>query len=131
MKNKLRILIFDHRHFNCLYLEKIFNFLGYHRIAPVSRYEELVSIIEHSVMPIDLVCYNFLDFKKHDDADFFLRNYTHIKYLMPYNELDISSKVRKHQRSEDSETTHCFLPDLFSVGNQMKSIESIILNKCK
>ena len=131
MNKKIRILIFDHGSFNCLYLEKIFNSLGYYRIVPISKYEELMVIIECSVEPIDLVCYNFLDFKEHNDTDFFLRNNARINCLMSYNEFDMFSGAGDYQSSMRRETTHSFLPNVFSVADQMKAIESMLQNKSK
>lgn len=129
-KNKLRILIFDHQHFRSLYIERILNRLGYYCIAPVSRFEELVVIVERSNVPVSLVCYNVSDCKKHDGVELFFRNNScRIKYLMPYNELNVLSENGEYQGVAGREAGCSLLPDFFTIRNKMKAIESDFQNK--
>ena len=56
MSNKaLRILIADEQHFHRMKIERMLNQLGYYRIAPVHSIEELVTLVEYSSEPFDLV----------------------------------------------------------------------------
>ncbi|MFY0728158.1 chemotaxis protein CheY [Pseudomonas sp. NFX15] len=59
MSNKsLRILIADAQHFNRLRIERLFNLLGYFRVAPVHSLEELLRLVEYGSQPLDLVVVN-------------------------------------------------------------------------
>ena len=56
MSNKaLRILIADEQHFHRMKIERMLNQLGYYRIAPVHSIEELLTLVEYSSEPFDLV----------------------------------------------------------------------------
>lgn len=56
MSNKaLRILIADEQHFHRMKIERMLNQLGYFRIAPVHSVEELLTLVEYSSEPFDLV----------------------------------------------------------------------------
>lgn len=56
MLNKaLRILIADEQHFHRMKVERLFNQLGYFRIAPVNSVEELLSLVEYGCEPFDLL----------------------------------------------------------------------------
>jgi CheY-like chemotaxis protein len=54
----LRILIADAQHFNRLRIERLFNQLGYFRVAPVQSLEELLPLVEYGCEPLDLVLIN-------------------------------------------------------------------------
>jgi len=59
MPNKsLRILIADAQHFNRLRIERLFNQLGYFRVAPVQSLDELLPLVEYGCEPLDLVLIN-------------------------------------------------------------------------
>lgn len=59
MINKaLRILIADEQHFHRMKIERLFNRLGYYRVAPVHSLAEMLSLIEYSCEPFDLVVIN-------------------------------------------------------------------------
>lgn len=76
MPNKaLRILIADEQHFQRLRVERLFNQLGYYRVAPVHSLEELLTLIEYADRPFDLVVINAaLSGAALDLASFFLDN---------------------------------------------------------
>jgi len=54
----LRILIADAQHFNRLRIERLFNQLGYFRVAPVHSLDELLALVEYGCEPLDLVLVN-------------------------------------------------------------------------
>ena len=59
MPNKsMRILIADAQHFNRLRIERLFNQLGYFRVAPVQSLDELLPLVEYGCEPLDLVLVN-------------------------------------------------------------------------
>lgn len=59
MSNRaLRILIADDQHFHRMQIERTLNQLNYYRIAPVHTLEELLSLVEYSCDPFDLLIIN-------------------------------------------------------------------------
>ncbi|MBN3865489.1 response regulator [Pseudomonas frederiksbergensis] len=56
MPNKaLRILIADEQHFHRLKTERLFNQLGYYRVAPVHNLVQMLTLVEYGCEPFDLV----------------------------------------------------------------------------
>jgi hypothetical protein len=56
MPNKaLRIMIADTQHSHRMRLEFLFNQQGYYRIAPVSHAQELMTLVEYTSEPFDLL----------------------------------------------------------------------------
>ncbi|KAA0959594.1 response regulator [Pseudomonas sp. ANT_H12B] len=76
MSNKaLRILIADEQHFHRMKVERLFNQIGYYRIAPVHSLEELLTLVDYGCEPFDLVVINAsLGAGALDLLDFFLDN---------------------------------------------------------
>lgn len=59
MPNKaLRILIADEQHFHRMKTERLFNQLGYYRVAPVQSLVEMLTLVEYGCEPFDLVVIN-------------------------------------------------------------------------
>lgn len=59
MPNKaLRILIADEQHFHQMIIERLFNQLGYYRVAPVQGLAPMLSLVEYGCEPFDLVVVN-------------------------------------------------------------------------
>ncbi|UII73495.1 chemotaxis protein CheY [Pseudomonas sp. HN11] len=59
MPNKaLTILIADEQHLQCLYIEKMLNQLGYHRIVPVQTFEEVQLLTAIPAQPFDVLIIN-------------------------------------------------------------------------
>ncbi|MGY2292683.1 histidine kinase [Pseudomonas sp. SDO528_S397] len=56
--SSLRILVVDTLHERCLSIEKMLNHQGYHRIAPVTSLDELLTMVENAVTPFDLLVVN-------------------------------------------------------------------------
>lgn len=54
----LRILIADHSHLQRLGIEKMLNHCGYHRVAPISSFKELLLIVDNAHEPFDLLVIN-------------------------------------------------------------------------
>lgn len=51
----LRILIADEQHFHRMKTERLFNQLGYYRVAPVHTLVQMLSLVEYGCEPFDLV----------------------------------------------------------------------------
>ncbi|MFJ2455914.1 response regulator [Pseudomonas protegens] len=54
----LRILIVENEHLQRLSIERMLNQYGYHRVAPVSSFDELLVMTDHAVEPFDLLVIN-------------------------------------------------------------------------
>ncbi|NCE93594.1 response regulator [Pseudomonas sp. L13] len=54
----LRILIADHSHLQRLSIEKMLNHCGYHRVAPIGSFKELLLIVDNAHEPFDLLVIN-------------------------------------------------------------------------
>ena len=73
LNKALRILIADKQHFQRLRIERLFNQLGYYRVAPAQNLEELLTLIEYGELPFDLVVINAsLSDEALNLADYFL-----------------------------------------------------------
>ena len=59
MSNKaLRILIADEQHLQRMSIERLFNHLGYYRIAPVQHFTDLLNLVDHACVAFDLLVIN-------------------------------------------------------------------------
>lgn len=83
---RLRILLAEPEHDRQLSLEKTFNRLGYHRIAPVAGAGEVALLIEQVLVPFDLLVINadLIDGQAFD-LDQLLSTYPRARYFLVYN----------------------------------------------
>ena len=122
MSNKaLRILIADEQHFHRMSIERLFNQLDYHRIAPVTNLAELLTLVEYGANPFDLVV---VDASLTDDQldlpDFFLDN-PQVRHVFIYNCPHAPPTACARLKVHASPLT---LPDLASIQQLMASIET-------
>ena len=121
MPNKtLRILIADTQHYHRMKLERLFNQLGYFRIAPVSDVQELLALVEYGSEPFDLVVVHAgLANGALDLHDFMLDN-PQVRYAMIYNaqQVGLSAARRSNLYLNDAQ-----LPDLTSLGRLMERVD--------
>jgi CheY-like chemotaxis protein len=105
MTNKaLRILIADEQHFHRMKIERLFNQLGYYRVAPVQSLAEMLNLVEYGCEPFDLVVINAsLAYGALDLRGFFLDN-RQVHYSLIYD-------------------GHPTLPDLVSIRRLMALID--------
>ncbi|MFS2067619.1 response regulator [Pseudomonas sp. CT11-2] len=105
MTNKaLRILIADEQHFHRLKTERLFNQLGYYRVAPVHSLADMLNLVEYGCEPFDLVVVNAsLADGALDLPGFFLDN-SQVHYSLIYDD-------------------HTTLPDLASIRRLMALID--------
>lgn len=120
MANKsLRILIADAQHFNRLRIERLFNQLGYFRVAPVQSLDELLALVEYGCTPLDLVLVNGAMANGVLDLFNFLADNPQVHRGFIFNEQQaalqpVSGKVQVSQVA---------LPDLASITQLMSAID--------
>ncbi|WP_322615350.1 chemotaxis protein CheY [Pseudomonas sp. BIC9C] len=120
MANKsLRILIADAQHFNRLRIERLFNQLGYFRVAPVQSLDELLPLVEYGCAPLDLVLVNGAMANGVLDLFNFLADNPQVHRGFIFNEQQVplppvSGKVQVSQAA---------LPDLASITQLMSAID--------
>ena len=120
MPNKsLRILIADTQHFNRLRIERLFNQLGYFRVAPVQSLDELLALVEYGCEPLDLVLVNGAMVMGALDLFSFLDDNPQVHHGFIFNEQlaplpPVAGKVQVSQVA---------LPDLASIKQLMSAID--------
>ena len=120
MPNKsLRILIADAQHFNRLRIERLFNQLGYFRVAPVQSLDELLPLVEYGCEPLDLVLINGAMANGALDLFSFLADNSQVHHGFIFNERQAplppaGGKVQVSQVA---------LPDLASITQLMSAVD--------
>lgn len=119
----LRILIADEQHFHRMRIERLFNQLGYYRIAPVRGLDELMTLVEYASEPLDLVLVNgAMTRQSMDLPGFFLHN-PQVRHAFIYG------SEREHLASIPAglqhkvQISHSPLPDLRAIEQVMKSLD--------
>ncbi|EJL93416.1 hypothetical protein PMI18_05968 [Pseudomonas sp. GM102] len=125
MTNKaLRILIADEQHFHRMKTERLFNQLDYYRVAPVQSLAEMLTLVEYSCEPFDLVVINAsLAGGALDLPGFFLDNrqvHHALIYAGQQAQLAPTSAVGVEQKVQIS---HAALPDFTSIQRLMAFID--------
>ncbi|EJM61509.1 hypothetical protein PMI29_03849 [Pseudomonas sp. GM49] len=120
MPNKsLRILIADAQHFNRLRIERLFNQLGYFRVAPVHSLDELLALVEYGCEPLDLVLVNAAMAGGVLDLFGFLADNPQVHHAFIFNEQQapippVAGNVQVSQAA---------LPDLASITQLMSAVD--------
>lgn len=124
MLNKaLRILIADEQHFQRMRIERLFNRLGYYRVAPVQDLAELLTLVEYSATSFDLVvihaslaggALNLLDF---------FRDNPQVRYALIYDGQQAHLPPVPACAHQKVQVSHGSLPDLASVERLMAIID--------
>ncbi|WP_150581635.1 response regulator [Pseudomonas fluorescens] len=119
----LRILIADEQHFHRMRIERLFNQLGYYRIAPVRGLDELLTLVEYASEPLDLVVINqSMTRESMDLADFFLHNFQ-VRHAFIYGcEREPLPSIPAGVQHK-VEISHSPLPDLRAIEQVMKSLD--------
>ncbi|AZO87383.1 chemotaxis protein CheY [Pseudomonas sp. QLc11A] len=115
----LRILIADAQHFNRLRIERLFNQLGYFRVAPVHSLDELLPLVEYAGEPLDLVLVNGTMASGGLDLFSFLADnpQVHHGYIFNEQQAPVRSVAGKVQVSQAA------LPDLASITQLMSTVD--------
>lgn len=124
MSNKaLRILIADELHFHRMKVERLFNQLDYYRIAPVHSLEELLTLVEYSGEPFDLVVINAsLASGALNLFDFFLDN-QQVHHALIYDGQQAQLPPVPACVQQRVEVSHAMLPDLASITRLMAIVD--------
>ncbi|MGE8484672.1 response regulator [Pseudomonas sp. FP1740] len=105
MLNKaLRILIADEQHFHRLKTERLFNQLGYYRVAPVQSLADMLNLVEYGCEPFDLVVINASLAAGALDLSGFFRDNHQVRHALIYDD-------------------HAALPDLAAIRRLMARID--------
>ncbi|UVM52362.1 response regulator [Pseudomonas sp. B21-015] len=131
MPNKaLRILIADEQHFHRMKTERLFNQLGYHRVAPVQSLVEMLTLVEYGCEPFDLVLINAsLAGGALDLFGFFLDN-RQVHHALIYDGRraqlpPVSAAAGFPQKVQQRvQVSHAAQPDLASIQRLMALIDS-------
>ena len=115
----LRILIADAQHFNRLRIERLFNQLGYFRVAPVHSLDELLPLVEYAGEPLDLVLVNGAMASEGLNLFSFLADNPQVHHGFIFNDQQapvppIAGKVQVSQAA---------LPDLASITQLMNAVD--------
>ena len=88
MTNKaLTILIADEQHLQRLYIEKMLNRLGYHRIVPVQTFEEVQILTAIPAEPFDVLIINAGLTAHHCGSQ------PQVRHVLVYDHLDLGAPV--------------------------------------
>jgi CheY-like chemotaxis protein len=115
----LRILIADAQHFNRLRLERLFNQLGYFRVAPVQNLNELLALVEYGCEPLDLVLINGAMASEGLDLLNFFADNPQVHHAFIFNEQQAPlPSVSGHVQVSQAE-----LPDLACITQLMSAVD--------
>lgn len=120
MPNKsLRILIADAQHFNRLRIERLFNQLGYFRVAPVHSLDELLALVEYGCEPLDLVLVNGAMAGGALDLFGFLADNPQVHHAFIFNE----QQAPLPPVAGNVQVSQATLPDLASITQLMSAVD--------
>ncbi|WP_460145238.1 response regulator [Pseudomonas sp. S2_A02] len=122
MTNKtLRILIADEQHFHRMKTERLFNQLGYYRVAPVQSLAHMLILVEYGCEPFDLVVINApLAGGALDLPGFFLDN-RQVRHALIYAGRQVQVPAVGFQQKV--QISHDALPDFASIQRLMTRID--------
>jgi AmiR/NasT family two-component response regulator len=124
LSNKaLRILIADEQHFNRMRIERLFNHLDYHRIAPAQNLAELLTLMEYGGVPFDVVVVNAsMAGEKLNLIDLFLDS-QQVRQTFIYACQSTDSASIRGRAAPDILLSHSAMPDLASLRQLMALVD--------
>lgn len=124
MTNKaLRILIADDQHFHRMKVERLFNHLGYYRVAPVQNLEELLTLIEYGCEPFDLVLINASLAAGSLDLHVFFLDNCQVRHTLIFNDQPAQLAPIPFCVKQTIHVSPQALPDLVCIQHLMSSID--------
>lgn len=118
----LRILIVDDRHLQRLSIEKMLNSAGYHRIAPVESFEQLLIYTRYALKPFDLVLLSAgIAIRSGVDMHQFCLNQASIHHFMIYNGIG----VQPSSMASQAEKVPAAVPGLLNT-HALQALMSVI-----
>lgn len=126
MPNKaLRILIADQQHFHRMNIERLFNQLGYYRVAPVQGLAPMLTLIEYGCEPFDLVVINAsLAAGELDLLGYFLDN-RQVRHALIFDGQRAQLPTIPACRQQKIQVSHAALPDLVCIEQLMTIIDPL------
>lgn len=124
MPNKaLRILIADEQHFHRMKIERLFNQLGYYRVAPVQGLAPMLSLVEYGCEPFDLVVVNAsLVCGELDALSYFLDN-QQVRNALIFDGQRAQLPPTPAGEPQRVQVSHAPLPDLTCIQRLMTMID--------
>lgn len=104
-------------------IERLFNQLGYYRIAPVRGFDELLTLVEYASEPFDLVLVNgSMTPASMDLPGFFLHN-AQVRHAYIYDSERAYASSVPVGAQHKVETSRSALPDLRAIEQLMSSLD--------
>jgi hypothetical protein len=123
MNKALRILIADEQHFHRMKVERVFNQLGYYRVAPVQHLEELLTLVEYGCEPFDLVVINASLAKGSLDLRGFFLDNPQVRHAMIFNDERAQNSICTQQPIQ---TSTVLLPNLMCIRHLMSRVDPLV-----
>lgn len=124
MTNKaLRILIADEQHFQRMKIERLFNQLGYYRVAPVQNLEEMLTLVEYGCEPFDLVLINASMAAGALDLKGFFHDNLQVRHSLIFNDDHSKMSVCGQQTIQ---VIPALLPDLTGIQRLMSRVDPLV-----
>ena len=125
MSNKaLRILIADPQHFHRMKIERLFNALGYYRVAPVQTLGELLTLVDYGCEPFDVLVINAELAAGSLDLLGFLLDNPQVRHALIYNEPSAPLLTVAGFAQENAQISPTPLPNLQLIGQVMARVEA-------
>ncbi|MFJ4588634.1 chemotaxis protein CheY [Pseudomonas moraviensis] len=125
MSNKaLRILIADPQHFHRMKIERLFNELGYYRVAPVQNLGELLTLVDYGCEPFDVLVINAELAAGSLDLLGFLLDNPQVRHALIYNEQSAPLQALAGFAQENVQISPAPLPNSQLVGQVMARVEA-------
>ncbi|WP_336353036.1 chemotaxis protein CheY [Pseudomonas atacamensis] len=125
MSNKaLRILIADPQHFHRMKIERLFNALGYYRVAPVQTLGELLTLVVYGCEPFDVLVINAELAAGSLDLLGFLLDNPQVRHALIYNEPSAPLQAAAGFAQENAQISPTPLPNSKLIGQLMARVEA-------
>ncbi|WGT32089.1 chemotaxis protein CheY [Pseudomonas atacamensis] len=125
MSNKaLRILIADPQHFHRMKIERLFNALGYYRVAPVQTLGELLTLVDYGCEPFDVLVINAELAAGSLDLLGFLLDNPQVRHALIYNEPSAPLQAAAGFAQENAQISSTPLPNSQLIGQVMARVET-------
>jgi len=119
----LRILIADTQHFYRMKIERLFNQLGYHRVAPVQGLEELLALLDYGSEPFDLVVVNAALAGGKLDLPAFFIDHPQVRRALIYDGQQAQLVSIPRGAQQKIQLSDAALPDLASIQRLMAIVD--------
>ena len=125
MSNKaLRILIADPQHFHRMKIERLFNALGYYRVAPVQTLGELLTLVDYGCEPFDVLVINAELAAGSLDLLGFLLDNPQVRHALIYNEPSAPLQAVAGFAQENAQISPAPLPSSALIEQVMARVEA-------